>query len=91
MHLLPDSWSFNGNINSPTFTPSFLHKGNLLVYDENGKWNGEWQRDGSGNLISYICHYILTNGVLNFCGDSTHALRGQSVAMSELPIGYRDI
>jgi len=25
MHPLPDSWTFNGNLESPTFSPSFLH------------------------------------------------------------------
>ncbi len=25
LHPLPDSWTFDGNIASPTFSPSFLH------------------------------------------------------------------
>jgi hypothetical protein len=25
MHPLPDGWTFDGNLEAPTFTPSFLH------------------------------------------------------------------
>ena len=25
MHPLPDGWTFNGDVNRPTFTPSFKH------------------------------------------------------------------
>lgn len=71
MHPLPDSWSFDGNLESPTFTPSFKH----------GPTNA-----GSNN----ICHYVLTAGVLNYCGDCTHAMAGQSIPLPELPVELRD-
>lgn len=37
-----------------------------------------------------VCHYILTAGVLNFCGDCTHALSGAAVPLPELPSHMRD-
>lgn len=37
-----------------------------------------------------LCHYIITDGVINFCGDShAHQLRG-NVPLPELPERYRD-
>ena len=27
MHILPDSWQFDGNLSCPTFRPSFKHEG----------------------------------------------------------------
>lgn len=66
-HPLPDGWTFNGNLESPTFSPSFKHTIN------NGK---------------AVCHYILTAGQLNFCGDCTHDLAGQSVPLPMLPKDY---
>ena len=36
------------------------------------------------------CHYVITDGVLNYCSDSWHALRGQRVPMPELPQWLRD-
>ena len=67
LHQLPDSWQFDGNLESPTFSPSFRHSG-YSSHDE-----------------PRICHYILTTGVLNFCGDSTHSLAGKSVPLPKLP------
>jgi len=89
MHRLPDGWSFDGNLNSPSFTPSFRHEGVQRVI-VSGLWTGEWKRDANGNTIPYICHYVLTAGVLNFCGDCTHALVGKSVPIPDLPEGFTD-
>jgi hypothetical protein len=84
MHVLPNSWNFNGNIDKPTFTPSFKHGGIKRVFQD-GKWTGEWELDVHGNSIPYVCHYILTDGILNFCGDCTHGLSGKSVPIPPLP------
>lgn len=89
MHILPDSWNFNGNLEFPTFTPSFKHTGHQIVVVE-GHWTGEWVRDANGNTIPSCCHYILTNGQLNYCGDCTHSLSGQSIPLPELPPHVRD-
>lgn len=74
MHVLPwkrGKWTFDGNVDAPTFTPSFLIK-----------WTGT-DDDGAG--IELVCHFILTAGVLNFCSDCTHALAGKSVLLPQLP------
>lgn len=44
-----------------------------------------WNRTGDPLKC---CHYIVTDGVLNFCGDSTHALAGKSVPIPPLPDRY---
>ena len=91
MHRLHDSWTFvNKDLSKPTFTPSFLHGGIKTIKDENGRWTGEWEKDANGKPIPFVCHYILTNGILNFCGDCTHSLSGKSVPLPELPEYYRD-
>jgi len=84
MHILPNTWAFNGDLENPTFTPSFKHSGMRRLF-ANHKWTGEWIRDTSGKPIPFICHYILTAGVLNFCMDSTHALAGKPVPLPKLP------
>lgn len=90
MHRLPNGWNFNGDVNKPTFTPSFRHSGVATVRDENGTWTGEWVLDGNGKPVPEICHYILTDGILNFCGDCSHDLAGKSVALPVLPAFYQD-
>ena len=90
IHALPDGWTFNGNVDRPTYSPSFKHSHMHTVRDENGKWLGGWLRDDKGNPIPEVCHYFLTDGVLHFCGDCTHAMAGQSVPLPELPPYHRD-
>lgn len=78
MHVLPwkrGGWTFNGDVERPTFTPSFLHR---------------WKSYDDGKPTPKICHYILTDGVLNFCSDCTHALAGKSVPLPELPAEWQD-
>lgn len=41
------------------------------------------QYDAGGNGNN--CHYIITVGVLNFCGDCFHSLRNTAVPMPEIP------
>lgn len=90
LHALPDSWTFNGNVDRPAFTPSFKHTGKRSVVDEKGDWTGEWHRDERGEPLDWCCHYILTDGILNFCADCTHGMSGQSVPLPDLPHHLRD-
>lgn len=77
VHRLPDSWAFDGNLQSPTFSPSFKHTSvRFDAYTPEGL--------GIGEKRNHVCHYILTAGVLNFCGDSMHALANTSVPLPRL-------
>jgi len=84
MHPLPNGWAFNGDVNKPTFQPSFKHSGSQTE-KIGGKWTGEWVRDLQGNPIPSVCHYVLTSGILNFCADCTHSFAGKSLPLPELP------
>lgn len=67
MHILPDhGWTFDGNLERPTFQPSFKHESGL----EGARW---------------ICHYVLTSGILNYCTDCSHGMAGRSVPMELVP------
>lgn len=90
MHSLPDGWQFDGNLEKPTFSPSFKHTGLKTVRDEEGRWTGEWVLDSAGKPVPECCHYILTAGVLHFCGDCTHEFAGRQVELPDLPPFYRD-
>lgn len=74
MHVLPwkrGGWTFNGDVNKPTFLPSFRHR---------------WTTSKGER----VCHYMLTAGVLTFCGDCTHGLAGKSMPLPPLPDELRD-
>jgi hypothetical protein len=89
-HRLPDGWTFDGNLESPTFSPSFKHSGKQTVKDACGEWTGEWVLGPDGKALDWCCHYILTNGVLNYCGDCTHDMKGQAVPLPNLPEWMED-
>lgn len=78
MHPLPDSWKFNGNVDRPTFAPSFKH---TLV-----RWSGgiDAHGIGQGERQQVICHYTITDGLIQFHLDSWHK-RTDIVAMPPLP------
>jgi hypothetical protein len=58
-------WSFNGSMEKPTFRAS------LLVYGHRNKTTNE--------IIHPRCHLFLTDGMIQYCGDSEHKLAGQTV------------
>lgn len=74
-------WKFNGDLNKPAFNPSVNHLTPKV--------------DGNGDPIQPyqwepLCHYFIREGRIEFCGDSKHALRGQTVALPPLPLHCRD-
>lgn len=78
IHILPDSWNFNGDVKKPTFSPSFKHT--FVHWTEGEGADGR----GIGTKQHRICHYIITDGNIQFCPDSWHA-RSDIVAMPLLP------
>ncbi|MDB5853308.1 MAG: RcapMu34 [Herminiimonas sp.] len=79
------SWTFNGNGDAPTFTPSILVTGMQTIKDANGEWTGEWVRDADGKGVKGICHSFVTDGRIQFLTDCTHALAGQTVDLPDYP------
>ncbi|TIT19905.1 MAG: ammonia monooxygenase [Mesorhizobium sp.] len=90
VHVVGPSWGFNGDYDRPTFTPSVLVTGHKIVKDDNGKWTGDWERDAAGNLIPEVCHSFVRDGQIQFLGDCTHALAGQTVKLSAIETGAAD-
>jgi hypothetical protein len=79
-HPLPDGWTFDGNLDAPTFSPSFLHRWNCGPLIEPPK------REGVN-----VCHYVVTAGQVAYCGDCTHRLANQTIPMPDLPEHLRDV
>jgi hypothetical protein len=62
-------WGFNGNVDRPTFTPSVLVT----------------MSDPDGELPDERCHSFVRDGRIQFLGDCTHALSGQTVDLPPFP------
>lgn len=76
------TWSFNDDVEKPTFGPSVK-----VTYE--GKDAGQDRGDGH-KAPARCCHYFIKGGVIEFCGDSSHELAGRTVALPELPPRFRD-
>lgn len=80
-------WTWNGDADRPTTSPSmrvsFRHpKGHT---NENPAPVGY-----SGPYVEEICHYYLKDGMIEFCGDCTHALSGKKVPLPDWPESHED-
>ena len=64
-------WTFNGNLDLPTFTPSILATWS--------QWNGDDLPD-----TPHVCHSFVTDGKIQFLGDCTHELANQTVDLPEI-------
>ncbi len=69
-------WNFNGDMESPTFTPSIDMRINMPDMNHY-----------QPHAASIVCHYIITNGKIQFCGDCTHHLVNQTVDLPDIPDG----
>lgn len=75
-------WTFDGNELSPTFQPS------IRCFTTAGKWVGEaWVPHGPEITT---CHYFITAGMIQYCGDCQHPLNGQTVPLPDYPGDYLD-
>lgn len=72
-------WTFNGDMQKPTFNPSVRC---FTTHDDEGELlpNGE-QRT--------LCHYFVRDGAIDFCGDNPHAFNSKTrVPMPEIPANW---
>lgn len=71
----PSAWGWNRDTERPTFTPS------VLVRREH--WappaSAANPNPGPQTKVTDICHSFVTDGRIQFLGDSTHHLAGQTV------------
>lgn len=71
-------WSWNQDPVKPSFTPSM----NIRLGPIGG---GKLFKTDAGEVEYAVCHYFLKDGQLQYLADSTHKLRGQTIALPELP------
>lgn len=62
-------WSFNGDFDKPTFSPS------IKVW---------WTETPLTNPVEHVCHSFVTDGRIQFLGDCTHTLAGQTVDLLDV-------
>lgn len=83
-----DAWRYNGNADAPTFTPSVLVTSGHYNKEHDGK--SCWCTYNAANKMKvpfkcHRCHSFVENGRIQFLGDCTHGLAGQTVDLPDLP------
>lgn len=75
------AWEFDGRYDWPTFSPSILVTGTRRVTDD------EHARIMAGEKIEptpRVCHSFVREGNIQFLGDCTHHLAGQTVRLKPM-------
>ncbi|KFC62792.1 hypothetical protein FF80_03359 [Devosia sp. LC5] len=86
-------WSYNGNPDAPTFSPSVLVRGvridggdeELDRILDTYKLPEDRERMLADKRINTVCHSFVNSGQIQFLGDCTHALAGQTVPLPPFP------
>lgn len=78
-------WTWNGDMERPTFSPSVLvtwDQGDPPVTAENYE---EYKKNPwPQTKVHKVCHSFVRDGRIQFLGDCTHALAGQTVDLPEI-------
>ena len=86
-----DGWTWDGNTERPTFSPSVLiRSGHYIGRAEAACWctyNAE-HPDEPAPFKCGVCHSFVRGGQIQFLGDCTHALAGQTVPLPPWPASH---
>lgn len=78
------TWTWNGRLDLPTFTPSVLIRGNQWPEGE----YPEYHKTAHASVPAggeTVCHTFVTDGRIQFLDDCTHTLAGQTVDLPDWP------
>lgn len=78
-HMFDSRWTFNGDFDKPTFRASMLSK---FRHPKGYSNDNPAPKGWVGEYVYEVCHSFVTDGMIQFLGDCTHAMAGKTV---ELP------
>ena len=76
-------WGFNDDYDRPTFTPSVLVRRTIATPPVTPENLDEWrEKPWPQTDVLEVCHTFVTDGQIQFLGDCTHELAGQTVPLT---------
>lgn len=79
----PNGWSWNGDLERPTFDPSVKVMPHKTLID--ATLDGDALTAPENVTTTPLCHSFVRDGRIEFLSDSTHALAGQTVDLPPWP------
>lgn len=74
MHgFIPNRWTFNGDLDKPTFNPSML----IVI-------NPKDHKHYNPNVATSVCHSVVEHGRIRYLSDCTHSMAGRTVDLPEI-------
>lgn len=81
-------WTFDGNMEKPTFNPSMLVRGTM--YPSGGQMPNDDElaqlkagKDFGPEMRPYICHSFVHNGKIQYLSDCTHKFANQTINLED--------
>lgn len=76
-------WSWNGDMDKPTLSPSVLVRSGHYASHNSGECWCDYNRKHPDDawVECTICHSFVVDGQIQFLGDCTHKLAGQTVPL----------
>jgi hypothetical protein len=90
LHVFDERWTFDGDYDQPTFTPSLRTSSGHYVAGSQRRPDGkcgicESAKERGVQSICGMCHLNVTKGRVTFHADCTHDMAGQTAAMVAKP------
>ncbi len=83
-------WTWNESVERPTLSPSILMRAERfspLGESQYLDWmNGKIPRPEKFDSVPIVCHSFVRDGRIEFLGDCTHALAGQTVDLKPIQV-----
>lgn len=77
-------WTFNGNMEKPTFKPSILITHETWEPPVTAENLEQWKlKPWTQTKVKKVCHSFVTDGKIQFLTDCTHELAGRTVPLPE--------
>jgi hypothetical protein len=87
-------WGYNGNPDAPTFTPSMLARTtgapdgrSEMTPEEEAEYDAIYKAGGReavfASRFGKACHSFITDGRIQYLGDCTHDLKGQTIDLPD--------
>ena len=80
------TWTFNGNYDNPTFSPSVLVRSGHYIPGSSDKecwcnFKERFPNEGEPPFKCGICHSFIVNGKIQYLSDCTHKFAVQTIDM----------